>query len=165
MTTPILLAHGLEGSPEGTKAQALRTLGQPFFCPDGRNKNLAERVELLRPHLDLTEKTLLVGSSYGGLVALYLACAHTERVCALLLCAPALHHREDPIRVLPTLPSSIPCTIIHGTKDRLIPSSISVDFAKQNPHVELLLVDDNHRLSGSTKLIVDTARRLRSSPQ
>jgi pimeloyl-ACP methyl ester carboxylesterase len=164
--TPILLAHGLEGSPEGSKARALRGLGEPFACPDGRGLNLAQRIELLRPHLQDTEETLLVGSSYGGLVALYLASCLPTNVRGLLLCAPALHHREAPVLSLPELPPSIPCVLIHGLRDTDVPPQVSRELAARHPHIELLLVDDAHRLENSTELIVETARRLRgSAPQ
>jgi pimeloyl-ACP methyl ester carboxylesterase len=165
MPIAILLAHGLEGSPEGTKAKALGALGPPFRCPDGRGKILAERVELLRPYLEREEQTLLIGSSYGGLVALHLACTYPDRIAGLILCAPALQHREAPVLTLPALPVSIPCTLIHGTEDTLIPAALSQAYVRENPHIELLLVEDNHRLSGSTQLLVDTAIRFRSASQ
>ena len=160
---PILLAHGLEGSPTGTKARALGELGAPFLCPDGRLLTLAQRIDLLQPHLHRHEKTLLVGSSYGGLVALYLASRHPDRVHGLILCAPALQHREPPVLSLPVLSTDIPCVVIHGTRDTVIPHGLSEDLAARSPHIELFLVDDDHRLARSTKLIVETARRLRGS--
>ena len=50
-----------------------------------------ERMEKLEGLLAGKNELVLVGSSYGGLMAAVYACLHEERVKKLILLAPALH--------------------------------------------------------------------------
>ena len=43
----IIFAHGLEGSPNGSKIRSLRDAGFEVVAPDFQGMNLAERVDLL----------------------------------------------------------------------------------------------------------------------
>ena len=43
----IIFAHGLEGSPNGSKIRALRNAGFDVVAPDFQGMVLAERVDLL----------------------------------------------------------------------------------------------------------------------
>lgn len=159
----IIWAHGLEGSPEGAKVRALRAAGLRVHAPDGQGKVLKDRlVDLLELSATLAhQRPLLAGSSYGGLAAAWLAAEHPERFAGLLLCAPALHYREAPVPAGPLVaPPSLPTQVLHGIGDSIVPISASRDYALASPHVVLVEVDDDHRLSGSHARIVAMAKTL-----
>ena len=49
--------------------------------------------------------------------------------------------------------------IIHGRQDEVVPFQNSVDYADARPHVDLVTVDDDHRLVASLPTIQDAALR------
>ncbi|MHC4779264.1 MAG: alpha/beta hydrolase [Planctomycetota bacterium] len=158
----IVFAHGLEGSPHGTKIRTLREAGFEVVAPDFSGKKLLDRVSLL------TETTagggiLLGGSSYGGLAAAVVAARHPERFIGMLLCAPAFNVVEPPAEDSESLsaPGSIPTVIVHGLSDDVVPIEVSRQYRdRSGGHVRLVEVDDGHRLADSLHAIVDAARRL-----
>lgn len=153
----IVFAHGLEGSPQGTKSQRLRALGPPVVVPDMRGVPLLGRYRLLE-QATRQAGVLLVGSSYGGLVAALLAQAHPERFTGVVLCAPALGRIEPPNldpRAL-VAPAQLPVTIIHGLRDDIVPIAHSRAYRdRSGPLVTLLEVDDDHPLRGSLDLLCE----------
>ena len=74
----VIFCHGLEGSPQGRKVQALRAAGLEVIAPDFQGQNLAARVATLLPVLRAHPEALVVGSSYGGITALCAAILHVE---------------------------------------------------------------------------------------
>ena len=94
--TPIVFAHGLEGSPNGRKIQTLRSAGFSVDAPDGRGLALADRIAGIEG-ATRGRRVVLIGSSYGGLAAAHLASLYPERLEGLLLLAPALHRKEEPV--------------------------------------------------------------------
>lgn len=159
----IIWAHGLEGSPEGAKVQALRAAGLTVHAPDGRGLVLADRLVALEAASEqwAGSRPVLAGSSYGGLAAAWLAARFPSRFRGLLLCAPALHYREAPVPEGPlTAPPGLPVAVLHGVHDDVVPISASRDYAAGSPGVTLHEVDDNHRLSGSHDRIVALCRAL-----
>jgi len=62
---------------------------------------------------------ILVGSSFGGLMAAVYACLHEERVKKLILLAPALHSEL----YQPYLEKKlfVPIVLFHGRKDDVVP--------------------------------------------
>lgn len=160
----VVFCHGLEGSPQGKKAQALRAAGLDVVAPDFTGQDLAARVATLLPVLAAHPDCTLVGSSYGGLAALCGAILHTRaggRIRGLVLCAPALMLREPPTDVTGLAP---PCRTIaiHGRGDALIPAPLIEAWAAAHSLVELELVDDEHVLAKSLDRIVAAARRFES---
>lgn len=158
----VVLAHGLEGSPNGRKAVALREAGFEVVCPDGRGKVLVERIAQLAPEIASRRGVVLVGSSYGGLAALYLANTLGQHLRGLVLLAPALHHREPPMQQLPSLqvPADLPCAVVHGVHDDIVPIDVSRQLGLASPHVRLMEVDDDHRLTGSLGIMVECVRQM-----
>ena len=157
----ILWAHGLEGSPEGTKASALRAAGFELLAPDGRGKVLALRIaELDRVSAELAgRRVLLAGSSYGGLAAAWLAQERPERFCGLLLLAPALHHREAPALEALRPPPGLPVIVLHGALDEVVPVQASRDYVAGS-HAQLRIQDDGHALADSLPALIAAAREL-----
>ena len=159
---PIVFAHGLEGAPQGTKIASLKAAGLQVNAPDGRGLPLAERIAGLEA-ATRAGGIVLGGSSYGGLAATWLACQYPERFCGLILCAPALYLREDPVSDPNTLkiPQSIPTHILHGTQDTVVPIEVSEKIQRRSgAHVILEPVDDDHRLVQSIPRLIEIARAM-----
>jgi pimeloyl-ACP methyl ester carboxylesterase len=95
---------------------------------------------------------ILIGSSYGGLMATVYACRETERVKKLILLAPALTLPElDPYR---TRRLSVPTLLYHGRRDDVVPPETVRTIAEAMfAHLDYHLVEDDHNLH-------DTFRRL-----
>jgi len=151
----IVFAHGLEGSPQGNKSRRLRALGLPCVVPDMGGVPLQGRFEVLE-RATRGGGVLLVGSSYGGLVAALVAQAHPERFVGMVLCAPALGWVEAPNLEPQGLvaPAGLPVTIIHGLHDDVVPIDQSRAYRDRSPvGITLLEVDDGHALRGSLELL------------
>jgi len=71
--------HGLESSGKGTKGTFFRTY-RPHMLIDDYEGTLEERMEKLERNLAPYQDLILVGSSYGGLMASIYACQHPEAV-------------------------------------------------------------------------------------
>ncbi|MHC4599735.1 MAG: alpha/beta fold hydrolase [Planctomycetota bacterium] len=158
----IVFAHGLEGSPNGSKIRTLREAGFEVQAPDFTGLPLASRVALL---LEATEgkRSILAGSSYGGLAACVVAARYPERFSGLLLCAPAFNVAEAPAEDPTALcaPDGLPTIIVHGLRDDVVPPEVSRLYRdRSGPHVRLWEVDDGHRLAESRDVIVEAAREL-----
>ncbi len=166
----IIFAHGLEGSPQGTKVQALTAAGVEVTAPDFNGEALAERVLRLRAALDVATRgdarVLLAGSSYGGLCAAAVAGDYAPHLCGLLLLAPAFGHREpgpegeSEIVGADLVAPAVPTSVIHGHADTICAFADSVAYAERSVDVRLLEVDDEHRLVNSLDTIVAEAKRL-----
>ena len=161
----LVFAHGLEGSPMGHKIQSLRSAGFALLAPDCRHMCLADRITLLEEvTAELAAKRpVLIGSSYGGLVAAVIAARHPERFRGLLLCAPALHLTEPPVTDPTTLsaPPAVPTIVIHGLHDAVVPIAASEGYRdRSTAQLRFLPVDDDHRLKRSHPLIIQSARDL-----
>lgn len=138
----VLFIHGLEGSPQGAKAQCLRRhfdviaegmdTGDFSACVAQQARAVAEHA----PHV-------VVGSSFGGAVAAALLSQGAWRGPTVLL-APALGHFGVPL----TLPEGVPVLIIHGTRDAIVPLDESRSLSRSGTPgaVRLCEVDDEHRL-------------------
>ena len=162
----IIFAHGLEGTPNGSKIQSLRNSGFEVLAPDFQGMPLIERVALLeKTSLDFAEKKpILAGSSYGGLTAAIVAMRFPERFSGLLLCAPALHLKEPPVTDSTILiaPKGMPTVIIHGINDDVVPISCSIEYAEISGEdiIEFNKVLDGHRLSESHNFILAGIEKL-----
>jgi len=162
----IIFAHGLEGTPNGSKIQSLRNSGFEVLAPDFQGMPLIERVALLEKiSLDFAEKKpILAGSSYGGLTAAIVAMRFPERFSGLLLCAPALHLKEPPVAdsTILVAPKGMPTVIIHGINDDVVPISCSIEYAEISGEdiIEFNKVLDGHRLSESHNFILAGIEKL-----
>jgi pimeloyl-ACP methyl ester carboxylesterase len=157
----ILFCHGLESVPHGSKYHALVAGGLEVVAPDCRGKDLRARVDIIVAAIAEHHPRVVVGSSFGGIAGLLaaLVCARDGvSIHALLLCAPALQ-LPDPPGLGITRGCPAPTTIIHGTRDDIIPIELSRAFARDNG-ARLVEVDDEHALPGSLELIVATTHEL-----
>ena len=162
----IIFAHGLEGTPNGSKIQTLRNSGIEVLAPNFQGMPLIERVVLLEKiSLEHKEKKpILGGSSYGGLTAAIVAMRHPDRFRGLLLCAPALHLKEPPVddSTILVAPKGMPTVIIHGIDDDIVPISCSIEYAERTGEgiIEFNQVNDGHRLSESHNYILNGVEKL-----
>ena len=62
----LVWAHGLWGSPNGSKVTAVRESGIEVISPDFNEMELVDRVELLEKTIQIGD-VVLAGSSWGAL--------------------------------------------------------------------------------------------------
>ncbi len=144
MTTRVFV-HGLEGSSQGTKSQFFRKR-YPDMIIEDYTGGIEERMEKLRRVLTGVKDLILVGSSYGGLMATMYACDHEAQTRRVILLAPALNLEE--FRPYLNQAVGIPVTLYHGSRDNIVPVGevreiASRVFTDLTHHV----VDDDHPLS------------------
>ncbi|WP_372980522.1 YqiA/YcfP family alpha/beta fold hydrolase [Marinobacter sediminum] len=166
MTTPhlhVLLSHGLESGPGGTKIQAMKAVAESFsgvtaIAVDHRSTKVpGERLEQMAAAMAEAgadpARTVLAGSSMGGWV-----CAQTSAESPVLGCfllAPAL--------AMAGYPQSSPkiqarhCQIIHGWDDDVVPVMPVLELAREQA-LPALVLPDGHRLENSVDRVVSEFR-------
>jgi predicted esterase len=138
----VQFVHGLESSPQGVKAQLLArhfTARTPAMDTRDFEASVAVQAAELRefdPHV-------LVGSSYGGAIAVALLQRGIWRGPTLLLAQAALR-RGQPAQ----LPTDVTVWLVHGSRDEIIDPADSRALARSGSpgRVHLLEVDDVHAL-------------------
>jgi len=107
--------------------------------------DFATRMRKLSGLLSGIADLILVGSSYGGLMAAQYAIDNENKVKKMILLAPALNLPEFKPPVHTKLP--LPVIIYHGTDDDIIDSYTVKKIAlKYFSNLEHHLVDDDHPL-------------------
>lgn len=141
----VQFAHGLEGSPAGSKA---RYLAEHFSaCTPAMDTHDFE--SCVRLHADTLERFrphVLVGSSFGGAVVVELLERGHWSGPTLLLAQAALHYRPEA-----KLPPGVTVWLVHGTRDALVDPEESRRLAATGTpdRVRLIEVDDDHPLHAS----------------
>ena len=134
--------HGLESSPQGIKAQLL---ARHFSArtPAMNTRDFAASVAVQAAVLREFDPHVLVGSSYGGAIAVELLQRGDWRGPTLLLAQAALR-RGQPA----WLPEGVSIWLVHGTRDELIDVEDSRALARSGSpgRVRLIEVDDVHAL-------------------
>ncbi len=143
--TTMVFVHGLEGSSRGTKSRFFRKHYPQMIIEDYAG-SLDERMIKLKGTLAGKKDIILVGSSYGGLMAAMYCCDNESSIKRLILLAPALFLEE----FTPYLGRNIqvPVTVYHGRQDEIVPPEqvrkIATRVFKNLRHV---FVDDDHPLT------------------
>ncbi len=136
--------HGLESSSQGTKGVYFRERYPDMIIEDFGGP-LEERMEKLDGLLAGRQDLVLVGSSFGGLMAAIYACRNEPRVKKVVLLAPALHV-PDFSRFLRSR-VKIPVLLVHGRNDDVVPPAAVKAIAERVfENLEYRLVDDDHSL-------------------
>lgn len=150
----IVFLHGLETGPHGNKYQALKSRFGTILAPDCSGvMDVEDRLEIIQASLaNEPGPFLVVGSSMGGLMAMLWHMDGDNRIAGMVLCAPALHRHPAGTFSAGNLP---PTKVIHGRQDEVVPLSSSQFFGDK-----LIAVDDDHRLSGSVDLMLDTVAEM-----
>ncbi|TFH26996.1 MAG: alpha/beta hydrolase, partial [Promethearchaeota archaeon] len=86
---PILFLHGYESSGQGFKGEFLRTQFPGIYTPTLTGE-LDPRFAQVDPIFNQHDSWVLIGSSFGGLMATLLAINYPQKVSRLILMAPAL---------------------------------------------------------------------------
>ena len=200
----ILFAHGLEGSPNGSKPTWMKeSLGWEIICPE-MSKNgwtIADQTEVIAEAISKNEDIdVIMGSSYGGLAIANASERFVERNLRLVLLAPAFgladnfrsvageegltewentgsrqyfHHgfghevefgwdfitSADEMS-WPNLHH--PTIILHGSQDDIVPIESSRKVSESNELVEIIEVEDGHRLADSLHFIPLAVQRVLS---
>jgi len=146
-----MFIHGLESNNQGTKAIYFREKFPGMLTPNFHGL-LDERMARLREILSGQNEILLVGSSFGGLMASIFAMENEPSVRRLILLAPAINLMEFTSyrqRKIVT-----PVHITHGREDEVIPISDVEEVAKQVFYnLTFHAVDDDHYLHKIFKTI------------
>jgi len=139
--------HGLEASPQGIKAQLFArhfTALTPAMDP----RDFEASVEVQRAALSEFGPQVLVGSSYGGAIAVALLQRGLWRGPTLLLAQAALR-RGQPAE----LPEDVTVWLVHGVRDSIIgvEDSRRLSQAGTPGRVRLFEVDDEHSLHSTVE--------------
>jgi pimeloyl-ACP methyl ester carboxylesterase len=136
--------HGLESSSQGAKGVFFRERYPDMIIEDFIGP-LEERMKKLNRNLKGAEDLILVGSSFGGLMAAIYACENENRVKKLILLSPALHI----VDLAPCLSRKvqIPVILFHGRQDDVVPPAPVEAIARRIfARLDYHLVDDDHSL-------------------
>ena len=136
--------HGHESSGMGTKGLFFRNKYPDMIVEDFIGP-FEDRMEKLNRILTGREPLILVGSSYGGLMAAVYAFNNQVSVRKLILLAPALNIVEFERYIERKI--SLPVVIYHGRNDDVVPPSEVQKIARTVfTNLEYHLVDDDHSL-------------------
>ncbi len=143
--------HGLESSSQGTKGVFFRER-YPGMIVEDFPGSFGERMDRLEGLLRGKTGLIIVGSSYGGLMAAVYGCLHGDRVEKLILLAPAIHLDEfDPFL---GRKSDIPTVVVHGEGDEVVPPEpVRIRAEKVFTRLDYRLVDDDHSLHRNFPLL------------
>jgi predicted esterase len=144
MPDTLVFIHGLESTSQGTKGQFFRQ-NFPSMLIEDYSGNFAKRMKKLSDVLTGKNNLILIGSSYGGLMAAQFAIQNESRIKKLILLAPALNLPEFSPSEQKFL--NLPVIIYHGVDDNIVDPYIVKSIAgKIFRLLEHHLVDDDHSL-------------------
>ncbi|MBU0908038.1 MAG: alpha/beta hydrolase [Proteobacteria bacterium] len=140
-----IFLHGLDSSSKGNKAQFFRVHLPGMLTPDFTG-DLDNRLTRLREILQDTGDLIIVGSSFGGLMATIYGLEYPDRVNKLILLAPALNFPD--FSAWQDLTSHIPTSLFIGSHDTITPPGPVVETAQAIfTTLTVSLLDDDHLLS------------------
>ena len=145
MNNTLVFIHGLESTSQGTKAQYFRKLFPQMIIEDYTGDFTTRMLKLTRV-LDGKDHLILVGSSFGGLMAARFALDHEPQTRKLILIAPAL--MLEGFENAGRQKLKIPVILYHGTRDDVVNPYVVKDIAEKTfDRLEHHLVDDDHSLN------------------
>lgn len=143
MTITQMFLHGLDSSSQGAKA---RWFGEHFpemYIHD-YSGTLRERMAQMEEQCRDLHNLVLVGSSFGGLMAVCYCICYPERCHSLILLAPALNFAEY---VAPQHKLETPALVVIGRQDTVTPPDLVLpQIEKTFIAPDVRLVDDDHML-------------------
>lgn len=143
--------HGLESSGSGTKGSFFSRKYKGMSTEDFKG-SLEERMAKLENLLADKTDLILVGSSFGGLMAALYTCDHPDKVKKLVLLAPALD-LPDFDRCLSNS-IEVPAELFHGRGDDVVaPAPVREKAGKVFRNLRYHLVDDDHPLTETFPLM------------
>jgi len=138
-----IFIHGLESSGKGFKGKFFKKIFTDILTPDFKG-NFQQRMNKLNKILEDKSDILIIGSSYGGLMATKFAYDNPNKVKKLILLAPALIFENilnESMNIL------TPTIIFHGRNDSVVPLNKTKEFAEKIfKNLIFHEVDDDHLL-------------------
>ncbi len=150
----IIFIHGLKSSGKGFKGTYLKSLFPDILTPNFKKFKktlyleslLKERMRQLDSILTRRNLWVIIGSSFGGLMATLYAHRYPEKIERLILLAPLL--APPLLQIDNILPLTIPTIIFHGKYDEIAQYKAS---RKQAYHLftnlEFNTTEDHHDLN------------------
>jgi len=169
----LIFLHGMESSPKGTKAQIIKKNHPHCVIPD-----LPPDIHLRQSILDrlITGPVCIVGSSLGGLSALLFAMKQPALVKGMILVAPAVgfydhsifNDRDKQLIGRTYIPAKIPCTVMIGKRDTVIPQADIEAMIDRSPDKSLIrnvYRNDDHTRNHSLERPLAEINRMLASPR
>jgi len=151
MGNTLVFIHGLESTAQGAKGQFFSQTFPEMIIEDYMG-SFNTRMKKLNGILAGKAELIIVGSSYGGLMAVRYAMENESKVKKLILLAPALNLPEFESGTCKKL--TIPVIIYHGTGDDVVDPVVAKRIAsKYFSNLEYHLVDDDHPLHKTFPLL------------
>lgn len=142
-----LFLHGLDSSSMGTKGSYFREHFPHMLLPDFTG-SLGERMAQLDAITRNRHDLLLVGSSFGGLMAAIHALEQPERTAKIILLAPALNFPE--FQPYSESKTAVPAMLFQGRRDTVTPLAAIRPAAEQIfLNLDFHELDDDHLLHNS----------------
>lgn len=138
-----IFLHGLDSSGYGTKGRYFSEHFPSMLRPDF-DGTLQERMERLFSIVSDLSDLIVVGSSFGGLMAACLALEQPDKIRRLILLAPALNFEQyHP----PVEKSPIETLLVIGTYDTVTPPGLVIPAAEATfAELRVQRVEDDHLL-------------------
>jgi len=147
-----IFIHGLLSSGQAYKANYLRQHFFPGLLSPDFPGALEERMTRLYDVLGDADDIIIIGSSFGGLMAALFTCSLPQRVHKLILLAPALLWPDFADNS--PAPVSVPTIVYHGRQDDIVPLAPTKALAKQVfINLDYHEVDDDHSLHATVQAI------------
>jgi len=144
MENTLVFIHGLESTAQGAKGQFF-SQNFPEMIIEDYTGNFITRMKKLNGILAGKTNLIIVGSSYGGLMAVQYAMENESRMKKLILLAPALNLPEFSFKSYK--PLQLPVIIYHGINDNIVDPYIVKNISlKSFSTLEHHLVADDHPL-------------------
>lgn len=149
----IIFVHGLESSGHGFKGNLFRKIIPKILTPDftpfstkiSLEKLLQIRMSELENIANDKSDWIIIGSSFGGLMATIYAHKYLENVNLLILLAPFLNTPLLQLNVYNQI--DIPVIVFHGKKDIVVSLEKTQKIAKSLfTNLIYNIVDDDHQL-------------------
>jgi predicted esterase len=151
MANNLVFIHGLESTAQGAKGQFF-SQNFPEMIIEDFTGDFKARMKKLNGILAGKTELIIVGSSYGGLMAVRYAMENESKMKKLILLAPALNLPEFKSGTCKQL--IIPVIIYHGTGDDVVNPRIVKQIATEYfSNLEHYLVDDDHPLHSTFPLL------------
>lgn len=149
----IIFIHGLESSGQGFKGRLFQKVLPGCLTPDfvGYNPKLSMktllklRMKQLYRLLEDNYPWIIIGSSFGALMATVYALENPDKILKLILLAPFLSILKSKNKKYS--PIDAPVIVFHGKNDLVVPISRSRTFAERFfTNLIYNIVNDDHSL-------------------
>jgi pimeloyl-ACP methyl ester carboxylesterase len=154
MVNKLIYVHGLGSSPTTFKASFLRERFPELITPQFSGI-LDSDLALIHTIIGDTQGWILIGSSYGGLVAAIYTLLHPSSIKKLVLLAPTL--KSEIYRHLEinhaSYPIAVPTIVYHGIRDGLPIPPMESRARNLFADIQYNIVDDDHGLKATMQRV------------